>query len=191
MALTRKMLKAMGIEDDKIDQIIDAHTETVDSLKEQRDQYKADAEKLTTVQAELDSLKGGEDWKAKYETEHKNFEAYKSSVATEKEMETKKSLYRQLLTDSKIDEKRLDAIIKVTDLASLKIKDGKLENVEDLKKSIADEWAGFVVKDKVEGAGVDNPPEGDKGAGKCTPSRAAELANRYHNNLYGETKKEN
>ena len=29
MALTRKMLKAMGIEDDKIDQIIEAHSETM------------------------------------------------------------------------------------------------------------------------------------------------------------------
>lgn len=191
MALTRKMLKAMGIEDDKIDQIIDAHTETVDSLKEQRDQYKADAEKLTTVQAELDSLKGGEDWKAKYESEHQNFESYKTQIATEKETEQKKTLYKQLLSDSKVDKKRIDAILKVTDLTSLKIKDGKLENVEDLKKSITDEWSGFIVKDKVEGAGVDNPPEGGKSAGKRTPSRAAELANRYHNNLYGETKKEN
>ena len=49
MALTRKMLKAMGIEDEKIDQIIEAHSETVDALKEQRDQYKADAEKLPEV----------------------------------------------------------------------------------------------------------------------------------------------
>ena len=40
MSLTRKMLKAMGIEDEKIDQIIEAYTETVDALKEQRDQYK-------------------------------------------------------------------------------------------------------------------------------------------------------
>ena len=29
MSLTRKMLKAMGIEEDKIEQIIEAHTETV------------------------------------------------------------------------------------------------------------------------------------------------------------------
>ena len=43
MALTRKMLKAMGIEDEKIDQIIEAHTETVDALKVERDQYKEDA----------------------------------------------------------------------------------------------------------------------------------------------------
>lgn len=33
MALTRKFLAAMGIEADKIDSIIDAHTETVDALK--------------------------------------------------------------------------------------------------------------------------------------------------------------
>ena len=37
MSLTRKMLKAMGIEEEKIDQIIEAHSETVDSLKAVRD----------------------------------------------------------------------------------------------------------------------------------------------------------
>lgn len=35
MSLTRKMLRAMGIEDDKADQIIEAHAETVDALKQQ------------------------------------------------------------------------------------------------------------------------------------------------------------
>ena len=33
MALTRRALKAMGIEDEKIDEIINMHTETVDGLK--------------------------------------------------------------------------------------------------------------------------------------------------------------
>jgi hypothetical protein len=60
MSLTRKMLRAMGIEDEKIDEIITAHTETVDALKEQRDQYKADAEKLPNVQKELQGLKESE-----------------------------------------------------------------------------------------------------------------------------------
>ena len=72
MSLTRRMLKAMGIEDEKIDEIITAHSETVDALKEQRDQYKADAEKLPSVQRELQSLKdaenqnGGSAWEVKY-----------------------------------------------------------------------------------------------------------------------------
>lgn len=51
MALTRRMLKAMGISDEQVDEIIAAHTETVDALKEQRDAYKADAEKLADVQS--------------------------------------------------------------------------------------------------------------------------------------------
>ncbi len=33
MALTRKFLKALEIEGDKADQIIEAHTETLDGLK--------------------------------------------------------------------------------------------------------------------------------------------------------------
>ena len=44
MGLTRKFLKGMGISDEQIDAIIDAHTETVDALKAQRDELKADAE---------------------------------------------------------------------------------------------------------------------------------------------------
>ena len=37
MALTRKMLKAIGIEDEKIDQIIDEHAESVNALKTKLD----------------------------------------------------------------------------------------------------------------------------------------------------------
>lgn len=37
MALTRKMLKAMGIEDEKIDQIIEEHAESVNALKAKLD----------------------------------------------------------------------------------------------------------------------------------------------------------
>lgn len=187
MALTRKMLKAMGIEDEKVDEIIDAHTETVNALKEQRDQYKEDADKLKAVQAELDSLKGSEDWKAKFEEEHNSFEAYKATITAEKESEEKRNLYKQLLIDRKVDEKRIEAILKVTDLNELKVKNGQLEKAEDLKKNIDTEWAGFIVKDKVEGAGVDNPPASGGSTGR-SPSRAAELAKKYHDTRYGETK---
>jgi hypothetical protein len=57
MALTRKFLSALGIDADKVDEIINAHTETVDALKNERDKYKADAEKLPEVQKELDGMK--------------------------------------------------------------------------------------------------------------------------------------
>ena len=57
MAVTRKLLKALGIEDEKADQILEAHTETVNEIREERDRYKADAEQLPGVQKELAELK--------------------------------------------------------------------------------------------------------------------------------------
>ena len=54
MALTRTMLKAMDIEKENIEKIIAAHTETVDALKEARDEYKAKVESLQESNNELD-----------------------------------------------------------------------------------------------------------------------------------------
>ena len=54
MALTRKLLKGMGLTDEQVDTIIEAHTDTVDGLKADVSKYKTDAEKLSDVQKELD-----------------------------------------------------------------------------------------------------------------------------------------
>lgn len=163
--LTRKMLRAMGVEDEKIDQIMESHGETVDALKEQRDQYKASAEKLSEVQAELDSLKAAGDggYKEKYETEHAAFEKYKSDVAEEKANSEKDGLYRQLLNGLKVDPKLIDDIMKVTDLNTVKVKDGKLENVDGLTESIKNKWSGFIVNTRTDGASVEDPPGGGEG----------------------------
>ena len=61
MSITRKFLKALGIEDDKADQIIEAHTEVANGLKADLERYKTDAGKLAEVQAELDALKATKD----------------------------------------------------------------------------------------------------------------------------------
>ena len=69
MALTRKLLKGMGLTEEQVDTIIEAHTDTVDGLKEDIKKYKDNAEKLPTVQKELDDLKAAGDggFKHKYE----------------------------------------------------------------------------------------------------------------------------
>ena len=50
MALTRKLLKGMGLTDEQVDTIIEAHTDTVDGLKADVSKYKTDAEKLSDVE---------------------------------------------------------------------------------------------------------------------------------------------
>lgn len=99
MALTRKLLKALGIEDEKVEEIISAHTETVDGLKEQRDAYKADADKLSALQRQPDAAEenGKDAWKVKYDALKEDFETYKTDVAAKETKAAKAAAYRALL----------------------------------------------------------------------------------------------
>ena len=49
MALTRKLLKGMGLTNEQVDTIIEAHTDTVDGLKADVSKYKSDAESLQAL----------------------------------------------------------------------------------------------------------------------------------------------
>lgn len=159
MALTRNMLKGLGITDEQISAIIEAHTESTDALKAQRDTYKADAEKLPEVQKELDALKeDGGSWKAKYDKEKADFEAYKSAQTAKEAKTAKETAYRQLLKDAGINEKRIDAIIKVTDLEAVEMADGKIKDAETLTEGIKTEWAEFIVSEQTSGAQTKTPP---------------------------------
>ena len=186
----------MGIEEDKIDQIIEAHTETVDALKEQRDQYKADAEKLPGVQKELDEMKdaaekdGENPYKAQYDDLKKKFDDYKADVTAKETKARKTAAYRKLLQDSKISEKRLDAILKLSPVDDIELDDkGEIKDAENIKKSIAEEWSEFIVKDEQRGAESHNPPGGTGGGnGGGTKSRAAQIASQYQASLYGTPK---
>ena len=55
MALTRKFLKALGIDEDKIDEIISAHGETVTALKDEIEKAKQSAEDSAAIAKERDS----------------------------------------------------------------------------------------------------------------------------------------
>lgn len=178
MALTRKFLSAFGIEDDKVDEIINAHTETVNALKEQRDSYKADAEKLPAVQKELDDMKAtanGEDaYKVKYDALKEDFEKFKNEQ-TEKEIHARKeSAYRSLLQEVGISEKRIGAVLKVSDVDAIEFDDeGKVKEADTLKKSIGEEWSDFIVQKETKGASTATPPTG---SGKVYKSKEEIMA---------------
>ena len=163
MGFTRKMLKAMGIEDEKIDQIIDAHSETVDALKADRDAYKEDAAKLAAVQKELDELKakGDDGYKAKYEAEKAAHDALKADVAAKETKKAKTDAYRELLKGANIDEKRIATILRAEAPTIDKIEldaDGKIKNAEQYTESIKSDWADFVVTQSAKGTNTATPP---------------------------------
>lgn len=159
MAVTRSFLKGMGLTDEQVSAIIEEHSNTVKGLTEVRDRYKADAEKLADVQAELDSIKGGEDWKSKYNDLQKTFDDYKAEVQNEKTVSRVKKAFAKLLKNCGVDEKRIDAIERITDYSGMQLE----ENGEDLKDAqkisdgIKKEWSAFIPTNIVKGANVEQP----------------------------------
>lgn len=164
MSLTRKMLKAMGIEDEKIEQIIDAHTETVEALKEQRDTFKANAEKLTDVQAELDKANeqiknaGNDEYKEKYEKLSEEYKQYKSEQELKAVRAEKTQAYKDLLKKVGVSENRIESILKVTDIDNVDYADGKIKDADKLEESLKTEWADFIVKSEAAGINTPTPP---------------------------------
>lgn len=161
MAFTRKFLKALGLTEEQVDSVVEAHTETVDGLKSQMAGYKADAEKLAGVQKELDDLKakgGGEDYKSKYDSEHAAFEKYKNDQNAKESAALTERLYREQLNALGITGKRADSIVRLTDLSTVKVKDGKLEDADGVKKGIQTDYADFIPKTRTDGADPATPP---------------------------------
>lgn len=170
MALSRKFLAALGIEAEKIDEIINAHSETVEGLKEERDSYKEKAEKYDKAQKDLDEANrkiedlGKEDaYKVKYDAIKEEFSNYKKEAEAQKVKATKTDAFKALLKEIGVSDKRIDSVVRVSNLENLKLdKDGHFEGVDDLKKSLSDEWADFIVTEGKKGASTSTPPEGGK-----------------------------
>lgn len=166
MSLTRKMLKAMGIEEEKIDQIIEAHSETVDSLKADRDSYKEDAEKLKDVQKELDDLKakGDDGWKEKHDRLKEEFDQYKNDVQAKETKAAKEAAYRAILKDANLSEKGIEKAIKYAEWDKIELdEDGKLKGANEHIKAVREEWAEYVTTTTTTGAKTSNPPANNGG----------------------------
>lgn len=169
MALTRKMLRAMGIEDEKADEIIEAHVETVDALKQKAADAGRGGEEAEGLRKQVEQLKADlakaqekgdpDGFKSKYEEEHKAFEDYKAQVAAKDADRTKRSLYRKLLAKAGVDPKRLDAVMRVADLSKVEVKDGAIQGADELEKGIKSDWADFIPTTSTQGAEPATPPK--------------------------------
>ena len=180
MALTRKMLEAMGIEDKKIEQIIEEHVESIDGLKAERDRYKSGAEEAEGLRKQLEEAKAAGEYEEKYKAKCKELDDFKSKVDGEAAEREKRGLYRKLLEDAGIDPKRVDSVLKVSDLSKVSVKDGAIEGADDLTEGIKADWADFIVSTNTRGANVPNPPKGGEGAAAPKNLREA-LHQRYEN----------
>ena len=179
MALTRKFLKALEIEDDKIDQIIEQHVGTLDGVKSERDELRDQVSKLSKVQEELDevtkerdSLRKSSDenasYKEKYENERTAFSEYKKEVDAEREKAKKSTAYMALLKKAGVrDDKegnRYAQIAKLAKFDEIELDDaGNIKDEDKVLESIKKDWSGFIGKKSEEGADIETPPDNPGG----------------------------
>ena len=153
MALTRKLLKGMGLTDEQVDTIIEAHTDTVDGLKADVSKYKADAEKLPGVQKQLDDLKAEGDggYKEKYETEHSAFEAYKSDVTEKESKAAKEKAVRAYFESKNITGANLDLAMRGCgeEMSALELDGEKIKDTKSLDALVDGTYKSLVSKPAV------------------------------------------
>lgn len=183
MALTRKLLKGMGLTDEQVDTIIEAHTDTTDGLKADLAKYKDDAAKLSAVQKELDDLKAAGDggYKEKYENEKKAFEDFKKAQ-TEKETHLAKvTAYTAFLKSVGVSEKRIPSIIKVTDLNTVELEGDAVKDADKLTEAVKTEWADFIEASNTAGADTITPPANNPNPGDDPSKMSMEEYIAYRN----------
>lgn len=205
MALTRKSLSAMGIEPEKIDEIITLHSETVEALKEQRDGYKAEADKVPEIEKErddiskeLDKLKKDvakdEPYKQKYEDVKKEFEGYKADITAKDTKAKVTEAFKSVLKDAKIADKYVNVIVKATDMSDYKLDDdGNLEGADKVKDDVAKEWAEFIETTEKKSTKKTETPPSNNGGSTMTKEEIMKIKDRNerqkaiseHHELFG------
>lgn len=170
MAVTRKFLKGMGLSEEQVDTIIEAHTETIDGLKDRLKEAEEKANKLDVVQKELDELKAkGEDgYKERYEKEHKAFEDYKNDVTAKQAHAAKEAAAKAYFESKNITGANLDIAMRGArdEINALEMDGEKIKDTAALDVLISGTYAGLVVTTTKQGVSTATPPANSGAAPK-------------------------
>lgn len=175
--LTRKFLASKGIEADVIDEIIQAHVETVNSLKDKLDEaekYKAKADKYDEAEDELKNLRAeiAKNSDKDYDALKKEYDDYKAEVAKKETKVAREKAVKAYLKEKNItDEGNLEIFMRGSrdEIEAVELdKDGKIKNTKPFDELIAGTYAKFVESSQRKGTTTPNPPSGAGGGTKMT-----------------------
>lgn len=175
MSITKVMLRGYGLNEEQVQAIIDGHMESVTGLQAEVEKYKTASEdlekKLAKSQKELDTMKddankneGKNPYKVKYDALKEEYDAFKNDVKSKETKASKADAFRALLKDCGVNEKRINAVVKVSDIDSIELdENGNIKDADALKKSVKEEWADFITSEGAKGADTSKPPANNGG----------------------------
>lgn len=162
MSLTRAFLKSIGLDEDKVTSIIEAHTETVEALKKERDGFKSKAESYDKVKSELDQLKESAKNSGDYDKLKKEFDDYKADVQNRETAAAKKAALTKVAKDAGLSEAGIAKAVKYSDLSNIELDDdGNVKDGKALIKSLKEEWPEYITTTSKQGANTATPPAGN------------------------------
>lgn len=190
MALTnaqvKEILSKAGVDaehmPEAVENIIAGHTASINALREERDTAREEAKKNSDAKKELDELQkkmdGKDPYKVKYEAIKEEFEEFKKGIETEKTMEEKRKAFKNLLKEIGISEKRIDAVVKVSDVEALELnKDGSIKEASKLSDKLKEDWSDFIVTEGEKGADTATPPANDTTKPKLSKEEIFKIKN--------------
>jgi len=146
------------------------------------DRYNAKKALADELQTKLDEVGDQTEKYTKLKTE---YDAYKNDVEAKALRAEKENAYREMLKKIGIPEKRLAVILKTVNFDELEFKDGSFTKAAEIEANAKEEWADFIVTAKETGVESATPPENNGGKDRA-PSRAAILAQKYQEQMYGK-----
>ena len=164
-----------GIPQKAIGTLISAIKTAVGNEFVDKERYKAKLSEIEELkegkQTAEDNVATAEKWKTKYEGIKQELADYKKSVQAKETRAQKTEAYKTLLKEIGVNDKRIDAILKVTDFDGMEMDaEGKLKDAAELKKSAKAEWSDFIVTTHTQGAQTATPP-----GGAVTPKTREEI----------------
>lgn len=159
--------------------LVALHLGVVDPLKDDLTKYKADAEKLPSVQKQLDDLKAAGDggYKEKYEKEHSAFEAFKTDITEKESKAAKEKAVRAYFESKNITGANLDLAMRGCgeEMAALELDGEKIKDTKSLDALVDGTYKGLVSKQTVR---VDTGARFNGGGKPMTKDKIMQITDR-------------
>lgn len=170
------MLKDLGIEGEVIDKIIEEHRGTVDGLKDELDNLRAEIDSAKDIKKELDKLKEEsqkkDSYKEKYDDLKKEFDKFKADTEGEKVTARKSDAYKKALKEAGISEKRIESVMRLAKadgfIDKLEFDGENVKELDKIKDTIKNTYGDYIEHSTVVGADTANPPSNSGNGSKMT-----------------------
>lgn len=172
MSLTRKSLKAMGLTDEQIESVIEAHAETVNGLKEKLETVENNVETVEKLKADVEKYKkeletanqtiaDGEKYKEMYENEKGEYEKYKSDITAKETKAAKEKAVNKYFKSKGISDNNMAIAMRGVkseiDATELDEK-GEIKDTKVFDELIKGDYARLISQTETKGTQTQTPP---------------------------------